>query len=115
MELLNETKELWAGILDLSSNYLGEIVATKITAANVSDTQHLEGMASDLPDNLYANKVYISKALESSLLEQGATLVTNVYKNMKARGLSIWDRAMLSRRFIIETINDQLKNISHKT
>ncbi len=26
--------------------------------------------------------------------------------------MSLWDRAMLSRRFIIETINDQLKNIS---
>lgn len=31
---------------------------------------------------------------------------------MKAKILSIWDRAMLSRQFIIETINDQLKNIS---
>lgn len=26
--------------------------------------------------------------------------------------MSLWDRAMLSKRFIIETINDQLKNIS---
>jgi len=31
---------------------------------------------------------------------------------MKAKAISLWDRAMLSRRFIIETINDQLKNIS---
>jgi len=31
---------------------------------------------------------------------------------MKAKAMSLWDRAMLSRRFIIETINDQLKNIS---
>jgi len=26
--------------------------------------------------------------------------------------MSLWDRVMLSKRFIIETINDQLKNIS---
>ncbi|MGL5334911.1 MAG: transposase, partial [Enterovibrio sp.] len=32
--------------------------------------------------------------------------------NMKAKAISLWDKAMLSRRFIIETINDQLKNIS---
>ena len=32
---------------------------------------------------------------------------------MKAKGISLWDRAMLSRRYIIETINDQLKNISY--
>lgn len=31
---------------------------------------------------------------------------------MKAKELSFFDRAMLSKRFIIETINDQLKNIS---
>jgi len=31
---------------------------------------------------------------------------------MKARLLSLWDRAILTKRFIIETINDQLKNIS---
>lgn len=31
---------------------------------------------------------------------------------MKAKILSIWDRAILSRNLIIETINDQLKNIS---
>lgn len=63
-------------------------------------------------NKLYADKGYISKALSSELLEKGATLVTNVCKNMKARAISLWDRAMLSRRFIIETINDPLKNIS---
>ncbi len=31
---------------------------------------------------------------------------------MKARMLAEWDKIMLSKRFIIETINDQLKNIS---
>ncbi len=31
---------------------------------------------------------------------------------MKKKALSLWDRAMLSKRFIIETINDQFKNIS---
>jgi hypothetical protein len=30
---------------------------------------------------------------------------------MKAKALSLWDIAMLSRGFIIEKINDQLKNI----
>jgi len=39
-------------------------------------------------------------------------IITNVRKNMKAQLLSLWDRAILAKRFIIETINDQLKNIS---
>jgi hypothetical protein len=31
---------------------------------------------------------------------------------MKARALFLWDSTMLSRRFIIETINNPLKNMS---
>ena len=31
---------------------------------------------------------------------------------MKPTALAAWDRVVLSKRFIIETINDQLKNIS---
>ena len=33
-------------------------------------------------------------------------------KNIKAKVISAFDKAMLSKRYIIETINDQLKNIS---
>ena len=66
-----------------------------------------------LTDKLYGDKGYLSKALQADLLEKGVTLITNVRKNMKRKAISLWDRAMLSRRFIIETINDQLKNISY--
>ena len=31
---------------------------------------------------------------------------------MKKKIMSVFDRAMLSKRYIIETVNDQLKNIS---
>ena len=61
---------------------------------------------------LYADKGYISKALSEDLKEDGITLITTHRKNMKPKVLAAWDRAMLSKRFIIETINDQLKNIS---
>ena len=61
---------------------------------------------------LYADKGYISKKLSERLKGEGVELITTVRRNMKTKALSLWDRAMLSRRFIIETINDQLKNIS---
>ena len=32
---------------------------------------------------------------------------------MKKKFISLWDSAMLKKRFIIETVNDQLKNISY--
>ena len=46
------------------------------------------------------------------LAAKGVTLITGHRKNMKPKVHSLFDRAMLSKRFIIETINDQLKNIS---
>lgn len=93
-------------------NHLGDIVAVKLTPANVDDRTPVPEMARGLVDRLYGDKGYISTALSDTLLEDGVTLITNVRKNMKAKVISAFDKAMLSRRFIIETINDQLKNIS---
>ncbi|WDE03943.1 IS982 family transposase [Thalassomonas viridans] len=98
--------------LHLIVNYQGEIVAAKLTPGNVHDTKPVAELADGLIDKLYGDKGYISKALESDLFEKGVTLITTVRKNMKPKALSLWDRAMLSKRFIIETINAQLKNIS---
>jgi IS5 family transposase len=99
--------------LHLIVNYQGEIVAAKITTGNVHDTQPVTELAQGLTDKLYGDKGYLSKALAANLIEKGVTLVTSVRKNMKAKAIYLWDRAMLSKRYIIETINDQLKNISY--
>ena len=50
--------------------------------------------------------------MAEKLSEKDINLVTTARKNMKAKVISAFDRAMLSKRYIIETINDQLKNIS---
>ncbi len=83
--------------LHLVTNFKGEIVDAKLTTANVHDTKPV---------------LELSKKLSASLKDEGVDLITTVRRNMKAKAMSLWDRAMLSRRFIIETINDQLKNIS---
>ncbi len=62
--------------------------------------------------HVYADKGYLSQALCDELAAEGITLVTNIRNNMKAKALSLWDRLMLRRRFLIETVIDQLKNIS---
>lgn len=98
--------------LHLIVNHLGEIVAAKVTTGNVHDTRPVAEIAKGLTGKLYGDKGYLSKALEADLLDDGVTLITTVRKKMKAKAMSLWDRAMLSKRFIIETINDQLKNIS---
>jgi hypothetical protein len=99
--------------LHLVVNHQCEIVAAKVTTGNAHDTQSVRKLAEGLTYKLYGDKGYLSKALEADLLDKGISLITTVRKNMKAKAISLWDRAMLSKRYIIETINDQLKNISY--
>jgi len=98
--------------LPLIDNHLGEVVAAKVTTANVHDTHLVAELAKGLTGKLSRDKGDLSKALEADLFDDGVNLFTTVRKNMKAKAMSLWDRAMLSKRFIIETINDQSKNIS---
>lgn len=99
--------------LHLIVNHLGEIVEAKLTMGNVHDTQPVKELAKKVTGKLYGDKGYLSKKLKAELAEDGVSLITTVRKNMKAKAHSLWDRAMLSKRYIIETINDQLKNISY--
>jgi hypothetical protein len=61
---------------------------------------------------LYADKGYISKVLKQSLKEQGIELITSVRKNMKKEALSDFDKLILRKRTLIETVFGQLKSIS---
>ena len=99
--------------LHLIVNHLGEILSVKITEGNVDDRKPIPSMVTSLTGKLYGDKGYLSKALSEQILEGGVELVTNVRKNMKKTVISLWDKAMLKKRFLIETINDQLKNISY--
>jgi len=98
--------------LHLIINHRGDILAVKLTPGNVDDRKPVPEMAENMFGALYVDKGYISKVLADTLFDNNVELITNVRKNMKARLLSLWDRAILAKRFIIETINDQLKNIS---
>ena len=98
--------------LHLLINHVGEIISLKITPGNTNDRTPIPELCKNLCGKLYADKGYIGKKLSEKLAEIDVDLVTTVRKNMKAKAMSAFDRAMLSKRYIIETINDQLKNIS---
>ena len=99
--------------LHLIINHLGEIVALKLTKGNEDDRKPVPEMAEGLWGKLYGDKGYISQALAGELFNKGVELITTIRKNMKKKFISLWDRALLKKRFIIETVNDQLKNISY--
>ncbi len=58
------------------------------------------------------DKGYLSQELADDLAQTGVTFITKKRRNMKAYMQSEWDKIMLSKCFIIETINGQLKTIS---
>ena len=98
--------------LHLIVSDLGELLAVHLTPGNVDDRKPLEGITKDLYGKLFGDKGYLSQALFETLYERGLELVTSLRKNMKNQLMLISDRLLLRKRFIIETITDQLKNIS---
>lgn len=93
-------------------NHQGEILALKVTAGNVDDREPVQALAKELTGVLYGDKGYLSQELADDLAQTGVTFITTKRRNMKARVLDKWDKVMLEKRFIIETINGQLKTIS---
>ncbi len=59
------------------------------------------------------DKGYISQELSKELLTKGLQLITPLKSNMKNKLMVNFDKIMLRKRSLIETINDQLKNISY--
>ena len=98
--------------LHLACNDRGEIIAFVLTGANVSDkdTKVFKVLAKRLYGKLFADKGYISQKLFDFLFEDGIQLVTGLRVNMKNKLMPFYDRMMLRKRYIIETINDLLKN-----
>ena len=90
----------------------GEILAWCVTPGNVDDRQPVPKLVKTLVGKLFGDKGYLSAPLAAELQEHGLHLLTKVRKNMALRPMDPADKALLRKRTIIETINDQLKNIS---
>jgi hypothetical protein len=98
--------------LHLIVNDKGELLAVFVTAGNVDDREPLDQMTVTLFGKLFGDRGYLSQSLFERLYEQGLELITTIRKNMKNSLMKLEDKILLRKRFLIETINDQLKNIS---
>ena len=90
----------------------GDLLACRLTPGNVDDRRHVPELAQRLFGKLVGDKGYLSNNLVARLLEQGVELLTPIKRNMKPRLVRLNDKLLLRKRVLIETINDQLKNIS---
>lgn len=101
--------------LHLIINDRGEILSCYVTAGNCDDRKPVTGMvkkARRMFGKLFGDKGYISKMLTECLQLEELQLVTGIKKTMKNKLVNLYDKLMLRKRAIIETVNDQLKNIS---
>ena len=99
--------------LHIIINDRGEILDFIITPGNVDDRKPLNDM--DLHNRifgkLYGDKGYISKDLFEKLFVDGVHLITKIKKNIKNSLMLLQDKIALRKRALIETVNDELKNI----
>lgn len=98
--------------LHLVVNDCGELLNVTITAGNVDDRAVVPDLVKDLFGKLFGDKGYISQPLFEQLFTNGVQLITKLKKGMKERLMSQFDKLLLRKRGISETVNDQLKNIS---
>jgi hypothetical protein len=98
--------------LHLAVNDRGELLACCLTPGNVDDRTPVPQMVKSLRGKLFGDRGYISAPLTTLLFEQGLHLITRLRKNMKNHLMHLSDKLLLRKRAIIESIIDQLKNIS---
>jgi hypothetical protein len=99
--------------LHLIFNDQGELLNVMLTPGNVDDRKPVPKTARQLFGKLFADKGYLSQKLFEELLNTfNVQLVTGIRSNMRNRLLPLMDKLLLRKRAIVETIIDQLKNIS---
>jgi hypothetical protein len=94
-------------------NDKGEILNFVITPGNTDDREPLRNnrFIEKIKGKLYADKGYVSKKLTEVLFVDGLHLVTYIRNNMRNVIMEMKDKLLLRKRSVIETINDELKNI----
>ena len=99
--------------LHLIINDKGEILDFMLSQGNVDDREPLKNnkFHKKVFGKLIGDKGYICKTLFEQLFIDGIHLITKIRKNMKNSLMHIHDKILLRKRGIIESVNDELKNI----
>ena len=97
--------------LHLVINEHGERLTFKLTPAKTDDRVPVPEVTQRLIGKLFGDRGYIRQDLFEELCERGLELITNYKKKMKNKLVKLLDKGMRRKRALIETVNDQLKNI----
>lgn len=104
---------LWLQSLHLVVNELGELLNVQITPGNIDDRKPVPSLLRSLFGKVFADRGYVSRSLAQQLFQDfGIEFFSKPRRNMKNRLMRLYDKLLARKRSIIETIIDQLKNIS---
>lgn len=97
--------------LHIVINDKGEVIDFVITPGNVDDRQPLQdsNFLKKIAGKRFADKGYISQKLFENLFIDGIHLITGIRNNMRNQLVSMYDKIMLRKRSIIETLTMSLK------
>ena len=99
--------------LHLVVNECGELLNVQITPGNVDDRKPVPDLLEHLFGKVFGDKGYVSQSLATQLFETyGIEFFARPRRNMHNHLMRLTDKLLARHRAIIETIIDQLKNIS---
>ena len=99
--------------LHIIANDKGEIVSFQITTGNVDDRNMdlMNKLSKNVFGKVFGDRGYISQKLFEHLFKKNIQLITKIKSNMKNKLMDTYDKLLLRKRAVIESINDELKNI----
>lgn len=92
-------------------NSKGELIRLKLTSGNVDDRKPLPKLCQGVVGYLFADKGYLGQRLTRTWALQDIPWITTLRKNMKPAPRTDFEKALLRRRCLIETVFDELKNL----
>lgn len=99
--------------LHLVINERGELLNAIVTPGNTDDRKPVPDLLRQMFGNVFGDRGYISQTLSAHLRQTSRIhLVTKVRRKMKNRLMRLSDKLLLQRRGLIESVIDQLKNVS---
>ena len=99
--------------LHLICDHQGELINCAITPGNTDDRKPIPTLTKKVKGKLFGDKGYISQELFESLFQAGLQLITGIKKKMKNKLMPLFDKILLRKRGMIESINNQLKHVFH--
>lgn len=99
--------------LHLVVNESGELLNITVTPGNTDDRKPVLNLLKGLTGRVFADGGYVSKKLAKDLLDTfGIHFFAKPRRNQKNQLMRLNDKLLSRKRSIIETVIDQLKNIS---